>query len=338
MHVTATLPLPVRIFQCGDVANAPADMQYLKDYPAHVRIFGLASTECNSVSKASHANFPEGTSGLHTPPSDTFHPTYEALKILQDARGIENLVVLAELPDCAHDMDTRELNDKLGAAFIVRATDYGDASRNRHLRSNPVVRQPDIKRYSKVRQVDRVLIDGSRWAPSDPARRAGNGFPVVLRRYFTKLTDDHLMGREMRHFEQLTLNSLITVNQAGEKQYAGPTFYLDHFGLTGTPVNKSLEMYPCLQHCDQWGNAVASNAPNYYVCGRQIFCRPCKEIIHLTGGCWHLPSMTDAVTTVLFAALNHWTSVSQATWMPYKIDAHKCGRQCPKNAKGDKVW
>ena len=143
-HVLQDLPKPVRIVMGCDVKFAPSDAVHLSDYPHVVKIVAALSTECNAVSFASSKVFPPGTSGLHTHPSDTFHPAYKMVKTIQDIRDVENIAVVAELPLCKHDQDNKELTDKMGAAVLVKARDYGDADRNRYLRTSPMITEAKI--------------------------------------------------------------------------------------------------------------------------------------------------------------------------------------------------
>lgn len=335
--VLGELPDPIRIVQAGDVKFAPEDCVFMADYPLHVKIVCLLSTECNAVSHASSQQFAPGKTGLHTPPSDTFHPAYHMVKQLQDDRGVENIVVIAELPLCKHKEDNAELSLKLGLPVIVRAKDYGDADRTRYIRTNPLIQERDIKKLNAAHSVDRPLMDGSTWCPSEGARKTAHGFPVTLRRFFPILCDQFFHGRKTLQnaadYEKLTLYNLRVKTSMGQLKYAGPHFFIDHLGLSSTALVRILDMYPCLKRCDRWGNLLQTQTTESQECGVNIFCKACREVMNLTGGCWHRPSMADVSFSVLALALSHWTNVQVGTWMTYKEPPHECGSECPKNAR-----
>jgi hypothetical protein len=196
----------------------------------------------------------------------------------------------------------------------------------------------DVRRLHAARPVDRALMDGSRWDPTDGARKSAGGYPVTLRRYWPRLCENVFHNRttkqNMRDYEELSLYKFRVKLPTGECKFAGAQFFLDHLGLHTTPLVRILELYPCLGWCDRWGNKIQNQASTEaFPCGPKIFCQPCREVMHLTGGCWHRQSLTDVSYTVLSMALNHWTNVQVVQWKTYSEPAHDCGPQCPKNAR-----
>jgi hypothetical protein len=332
--VMAILSKDVRIVYKGDIENFPNDVDELLLFPDSVKFICLGSTECNNVSFANSKVLPVGTSGLHGDKSRTYFPWHRGLKKLADGTCSSRMVVMSELPKMKDKADEELMDRQLGKATHVEASDWNhNASRHRCIRSSPVVRLNVYKPYHvPAGKPNDIMADGSSWYPTKEAYDASpEKAPVTLRRYWTRLIVRHSIENDtnLSKYEKLSLSSLRVRFQSGEIRYAGVVFFLHHLGLSQTVLSGIQQDYPCEGIINSFGQK--GEGENHFACGVKRLCGKCEAAIQLLGACWHFPSCTEALATMLIPAVLWWQSkpgAAKPDFWQFTEPAHVCDEAC----------
>ena len=324
----------VRIVHKGDIEHFPTDVDELLLFPDNVKFICLGSTECNNVSFANSTVLPVGTSGLHGAKSRTYFPWHRGLKKLADGTCSSRMVVMSELPKMKDKVDEELMDKQLGVAKHVEASDWNhNASRHRCIRSSPVVRLVTYKPYHVPPGTPNdIMADGSMWCPTKEAYEASQEkAPVTLRRYWTRLIVRHSIENDTNFskYEKLTLASLRVRFPGGEMRFAGVVFYLHHLGLSRTPLSGIQQDYLCEGVINSFGQK--GEGEDHFACGVKRLCGKCEAAIQLLGACWHLPSCTEALATILIPTVQWWQGIPGAAkpdFWQFTEPAHVCDEAC----------
>ena len=325
---------PFRVSRYGNIHNAPLDIEQFRDYPSNVRYIMFGSTECSSVSWANGKQYAPGKTGLHDFPSDTWFPWHRCIHRLVELKGTDYVVVINELPKCKHAEDNAELNRMSGMPVSVEAKRWGNADRNRMIRTSPICSIKELNpEYMEVRNPLATMADGSTWAPADAAR-AASVVPVTLRRYYPVLLEQRKRGQRFSQYEQLTLASLRVRYPSGYTSFAPVQFFIENLGFTNTCINGIKNLLPCVGELDRDGNRARPElSPDQrFRCMQEVACVQCKKAFQILGGCWDLSSMSELTYLVVKTALNNWTGTGNAIWYDWKEPPHICDETCPKRS------
>jgi len=333
-RVLDILDKAVRIVHKGDIEKFPNDVDELLLFPDNVKFICLGSTECNNVSFANNKVFPVGTSGLHGDKSRTYFPWHRGLKKLADGTCSSRMVVMSELPKMKDKADEELMDKQLGIAKHVEASDWNhNASRHRCIRSSPVVRLVVYKPYHVPQgNSNDIMADGSMWCPTKEVYEASKEkAPVTLRRYWTRLIVRHSIENDTKlsKYEKLSLSSLRVRFQSGEMRFAGVVFFLHHLGLSHTTLSGIQQDYLCEGVINSFGQK--GEGENHFACGVKRLCGKCEAAIQLLGACWHFPSCTEALATILIPAVLWWQGKPGATkpdFWQFTEPAHVCDEAC----------
>ena len=227
-----------------------------------------------------------------------------------------------------------------GKRTSVDAEAWKQASRPRNVRVN--IPMPEKIQPCKVgpRLNDRVG-DRYEWAPNEDARDMNGRVPVQFHGLYTKFLSQKVAGTP-------PLSALAEVSLASWQvrhvdtnvvSHAPVVFFLDYMGYGGTVLEKILDHPRCDGFLEtRHFTAVTSDNPSAMACGQVMFCPQCAEKMWLLQRGMERRSMTEAVYTALFKAVNLWelmaiekNKIRNQFHNFYQAPAHLCGRTCRWN-------
>ena len=351
IHRNAVSPFIEREWLCtiehnGDIANALEDVvAKVPKYQEGQHIIMVAGTPCDDTSLANEKTISAGKSCLHGSKSCNFFQWHKCCVRATRSYPRGSVVVVDELPKMKVNSDEHEATGYMGAAAYSNSKNWNMGSRQRFWRCSPpvldsLVTSPAAGQFrplwvQQTQELNRTLIDGSRWHPQIPLQKpkeqAERVEVSVIRRFWPVIVTKCRRGELLSEYELMTVRNM-KVCKNSTLYHAGVAFFVDYMGCKGTPLQDIPAFFKCDERISHKTKEKSESRDPSVAneCGITEFCNNCARAMRVLGGAFELNQSTEVFCRVLNKAMQHWLKKEDhGAFFEFNKIPHDCGAGCP---------